>query len=178
MGAFLITGYPGTGKSSVAKELQKRGRAAYDTEAMRGYMHAVSITTGRRIPIPNPVPSGWFNDTGACIWDAVKLPQLLAQPKTVFVCALADNQEAFYHLFDAIFLLVLDQTIMRHRLVLRTTCAYGKDDGELSDIFTYHRQFEQSLLAQGALPIDTDKPLPEVVNDILAHVQSLEPSNA
>jgi len=168
----LITGYPGTGKSSVAKELQRRGHVAYDTEAMRGYMHAESIQTGIRIPLPQPVPRGWFGTTGGYNWDIPRVTELLNTYDDVFICALADNQERLYELFDKIFLLTLDEVEMEQRLRSRNTTSYGKDPGELADILTYHQHFEESLLnGTGAIsiPVNAKPDLSEVVNEILDH---------
>jgi hypothetical protein len=167
MSKFLVTGYPGTGKSSIAHELQRRGHVAYDTESMRGYMYAESIQTGRRIPLPSPVPADWFDTTGRYVWDLSRIMKLMQQHDDVYICALADNQEELYGFFDKIFLLLLDETLMRHRLEQRTTTRYGKDSDELSDIMKMHRHFESSLLNAGAVSIHTDKALPDVVSEIL-----------
>jgi hypothetical protein len=167
----LITGYPGTGKSSVAKELQERGHAAYDTEAMRGYMHAESVENSRRIRVPSPVPRDWFDDIGNINWDIPRVTTLLNSHDDVFICALADNQEALYDLFDFIFLLTLDEIEMEQRLRSRTTTNYGKDSGELADIFVNHQHFEQSLRERGAIEISVKPALSEVVNEILGHVE-------
>ncbi|MBL8160061.1 hypothetical protein JNJ66_06420 [Candidatus Saccharibacteria bacterium] len=167
-GKFLITGYPGTGKSSVARALQHRGHTAYDTEAMPGYMHAESHG-GQRIHLPSPVPAGWFDRVGAYNWNVSRIERLLQQPGEAYFCALADNQPLFYDRFDKIFLLLLDETVMLQRLHSRTERAYGHDRQELSDIMLMHRHFEQSLVARGAVGITTQKALPEVVADILAH---------
>ena len=166
MAKFLITGYPGTGKSSVAHELHKHGHFAYDMESMRDYMHAEEIATGRRIPVPSPLPVDWFS-THRYIWDTKRVIQLLGSHDDVYICALADNQEELYPAFDKIFLLLLDTTLIQHRLEWRTTSQYGKDASELSDIMKMHRHFEDSLLNSGAISIRTDKALPEVVSEIL-----------
>ena len=89
----LVTGYPSTGKSSITKELRQRRHVAYDTETMRGYMHAESIQTGARIPLPQPVPRGWFGTTGGYNWDITRVIALLNAHEDIFICALADNQE-------------------------------------------------------------------------------------
>lgn len=166
MAKFLVTGYPSTGKSSIAHELRERGHFAYDTESMRGYMHAEEITSGRRVLLPSPVPADWFNSY-RYVWDIDRVTQLLGQHDDVYVCALADNQEELYSTFDKIFLLLLDETLMRHRLEWRTTTRYGKDRNELSDIMKMHGHFESSLLNAGAIGINTDKALPDVVSEIL-----------
>jgi len=167
----LVTGYPGTGKSSVAKELQRRGHTAYDTEAMRSYMHAESIQTGARIPLPQPVPRGWFETAGGYNWDIPRVTTLLNAHEDVFICALADNQEELYDMFDKIFLLTLNELEMEHRLRLRDTTDYGKDPGELADILVHHLHFEQGMLNNvGAVPVDATHAIPEVVNEILSHI--------
>lgn len=166
MAKFLVTGYPGTGKSSIAHELRQRGHFAYDTESMRGYMHAEDIATSRHIPLPSPVPAGWF-DTSRYVWDIDKVMRLLQQQDDVYICALADNQEELYAAFDKIFLLLLDTTLMRHRLEWRPATRYGKDTEELSDIMKMHQHFEDSLLNAGAIGINTDKALPDIVSEIL-----------
>jgi 2-phosphoglycerate kinase len=167
----LVTGYPGTGKSSVARELQRRGHVSYDTEAMRGYMHAESIQTGAKIPLPQPVPRGWFEVIGGYNWDIPRVTSLLNTHEDVFICALADNQESLYNMFDRIFLLTLNELEMERRLCSRITTDYGKDPGELADILVHHRHFEQSLLNNArAIPVDSAHAIPEVVNEILDHI--------
>ena len=166
MAKFLVTGYPGTGKSSVAHELRRRGHFAYDTESMRGYMHVENVETGRHVPLPSPVPAGWF-DTNSYVWDIIRVSQLLLEHDDVYLCALADNQEQLYAAFDKIFILLLDETLLRQRLESRSTTSYGKDSQELSDIMKMHRHFEASLLNAGAIAINTDKSLPDVVTEIL-----------
>ncbi|HSW80718.1 MAG TPA: AAA family ATPase [Candidatus Saccharimonadales bacterium] len=164
----LVTGYPGTGKSSVARELKKRGHNAYDTEGMRGYMHAQDIDTGEKIPIPTPVPRGWFDKVGNYNWDIPRIANLLASHEDVFLCSLADNQQILYDVFDFIFLLTLDDVELENRLRSRMTTNYGKNSGELSDIMTFHRRFEQSLLNLGAIEIKANRGIIEVTDEILS----------
>jgi broad-specificity NMP kinase len=163
----LVTGYPGTGKSSVARELQKRGYAAYDTEAMRGYMHAENVSTGKKITIPKPVPRGWFDTTGNYNWDIPRVEALINEHDDIFICALADNQELLYDLFDKIFVLTLDEAELEKRLLLRTSTEYGKDREELADILLLHKHFEDSLFDKGAIRIDVRRPVHDVANEII-----------
>lgn len=162
----LITGYPGTGKSTIAKALKTRGRHAYDTEAMRNFMHAEANSTSRRIAIPSPVPRGWFDTTGSYNWDVPRVTTLIQSYKDVFICALADNQEIFYPLFDKIFIL-LDEVELEKRLRLRFTTPYGKDRDELVDILLLHKHFEQSLIENGAVPINVQPSVIDIVDTIL-----------
>lgn len=163
----LITGYPGTGKSTIAKVLKARGRHSYDTEAMCNYMHAVNVHSGKRIAIPSPVPRGWFDTTGSYNWDIPRVTALLNSYEEIYICALADNQEEFYPLFDKIFILLLDEVELENRLLSRPTTPYGKDRDELADIMLLHKHFEQSLIESGAVPIDVHPSINEIVDTIL-----------
>jgi hypothetical protein len=169
----LVTGYPGTGKSSIAKSLKERGYDAYDIEAMPGYMHAVDSETGVKITLPSPVPRNWFENVGAYNWDSGRILRILDEHDDVYICALADNQKELYDSFDILFLLTLDEVDMESRLLSRMTTHYGKDQGELADILMNHRHFEDSLLNLGAHPINTKCALPEIVDEILTYARSL-----
>ncbi len=163
----LITGYPGTGKSTIAKALKIRGRHAYDTEAMRNYMHAEDIDSGKRIAVPSPVPRGWFDNTGSYNWDVNRVTGLINSFEDIYICALADNQEEFYSLFDKIFILLLDEVELENRLLLRSSTPYGKDKDELTDIMSLHTHFEQSLIEYGAIPINVHPSIDNIVERIL-----------
>jgi hypothetical protein len=64
----------------------------------------------------------------------VRVAELLKSYDDIFICALADNQADFYDI-DMIFVLTLDEPVMRQRLGSREKTDRGKDAGELSDIF-------------------------------------------
>jgi broad-specificity NMP kinase len=169
---YLITGFPGTGKTSIAAELKRRGHNAYDTENMRGYMHTESRVDGGRIQKPSDVPSGWYDTVGAYNWDTVKILTLLDGPNDKFICAKAHNQSEFFDKFDKIFVLTLDFTEVIKRLHNRPGKAIGKTDSELSDIIIMREHFERSLLGCGAIAIDVTKGLHEVTDEILQYTYS------
>lgn len=171
---FLITGFPGTGKTSISTELKRRGHYAYDTENMRGYMHTESRVDGKHIVKPSDVPSGWYDTVGAYNWDPIKISKLLDDPKDKFICAKAHNQLDFLDKFRKVFVLTLDETEMIERLRIRPGNAIGKTNSELSDILMLHRHFEQNLLGHNAIKIDVSKHVNDVVDEILAYVDEIK----
>jgi len=163
----LITGFPGMGKSAIATELKRRGHAAYDPETIRGYGYVTDRITGKHLHPPAPVPAGWFDTVGAQTWDQLKMRHLLAQPEDQFICGFAHNIHEFYEFFDYIFILTLDDVELEQRLLERRGSRIGKDAVELADIMRLHHQYERSLLARGAIALNTQHGVPELVDTIL-----------
>lgn len=167
---YLITGFPGMGKSSIAKELKRRGHTAYDPQAMHAYMHVESRANGKHLTAPEEVPRGWYDKVGAFNWNTVKIENLLKSTNDVFICSMAHNQSSFYDKFEYIFVLTLDDTELMARLNNRWGKTIGKAPSELADILAKHRGFEQSLLNRGAIKINVAHTLSEIVDQILHYI--------
>lgn len=163
----LITGFPGTGKSTIARELKRLGYMVVDPEEIPGYMHTESIETGERIAKPAIVPRGWYDTVGAYNWDRDKLARLLAQKGTLFVCSMAHNQADYYDRFDTLIVLTIDDSELERRLKQRAGQTLGKHPDELYDILRLHNAFEQKLCQRGAIPIDAGAPLEDVIDTII-----------
>lgn len=165
---ILITGFPGMGKTAIAAELKRRGHAAYDPEAMRGYMHLQNVETGQHIHKPVNPPRGWFDNVGAYNWDIPRVSSLLDAHEEVFICSLADNMDALWSRFDKVFVLTLDDLLLEQRIRERTTKGPGDDTTQLADVMMLHRHFENSLIAKGAFKLDVRPGVHELVDRILS----------
>src|SRR4051812_26902168 len=101
---YLITGVAGTGKSTIAKELRKRGYAAYDTE--EGFSYYADKQTGEPAVRPHEPTQEWY-DKHHRIFDEKVLVNLFKKhaDEPLFICSITANQAKFYPQFDKIFLL-------------------------------------------------------------------------
>lgn len=168
MPAYLITGYPATGKSSVADELARRGYAAYNTDDMPGLSHHA-----HKDGTPVDLSKGHIEDKSELewVWNKTKLKELLHSADQVFICAITSTQHEFYDQFDKIFVLTIDEATLKHRLLTRTTNDFGKHPNELKMLVDGREGFQQQMLKERAIPIDATQPLSKVADDIVAQIQ-------
>lgn len=166
MGKYLITGRGGTGKSTIALELQQRGYSAFDGDTVPELARWEDRNTGE----PIVVDSAGFIDFEkvAWAWNTEVLKDLLGTSNNLFLCGSSSNQADSYHLFDAIFILVLDPTAHDFRLRTRES-DYGKHPDLRRKIIAGHQKFAKELIDAGATPIDAMQPLEKVVDSIVEH---------
>jgi broad-specificity NMP kinase len=172
---ILVTGQAGSGKSSVAAELVRRGLVAYDTDAMSNVTGFDSVETGEPMSwdeIGHPVD---FRQV-AWNWRLDKLHELLGSADDVFVCAITSNTVENAHLFDRIFVLVPDRETLTRRLRERTNNTFGKDPAEAEPVLAHNDVIAAEWRARGGTPIDSARPLGQVVDEILRLVDYSEAS--
>lgn len=147
----LVTGMSGTGKSTVAAELRRRGRAAFDADA-----------DGFTAPAAG----------GSWAWRVDEIARLLADAgdSLVFFAGCSDEQARLH--WDLQVVLTVPEAVLVERLATRSSNGYGKGAGELDRVLADQREIEPLLLASADLVIDTRQPLSTVVAAILDLVES------
>jgi broad-specificity NMP kinase len=163
---YLITGVAGTGKSSVAGELTKRGLAAYDADA--GFSHYAAKSSGEKVIRPLEPTLEWYADHER-VFDERILKNLFKKhtSEPLFICSITANQKRFYPDFNKIFLLQAPDELVEERLNTRTNSHFGKQAFDRQRVIAGHKAFDHELLAAGAVPIDSTRPITEVVDAIL-----------
>ena len=156
---FLVEGVSGTGKSSVCRELRRRGFAAVDGDRELAYQG--DPTTGERT-------EGVTHEHH--IWDMEKVRSIAANQEeaVTFFCGGSRNFRHFLDLFDEVFVLEVDVDTLNQRLDLRDDDDWGKHPSERELILRLHASKED--IPSGGIALDGTKPLAEVVDEILACV--------
>ncbi|MER5458831.1 AAA family ATPase [Micromonospora sp. NPDC002389] len=156
---YLVEGVSGTGKTSVCKELQRRGHHAVNGDRELAYQG--DPETGEPV-------DGFGHEHH--IWRIEDVRALVArddEPLTFF-CGGSRNFSKFIDLFDGVFVLDVDLETLRRRLDARPTEEWGGRPAERALIERLHRTRED-IPSSGVL-IDATAPLSSVVDDILRHV--------
>src|SRR5688572_1369185 len=153
---FLIEGVSGTGKTSVCRELQRRGYHAIngDTElAYQGDPETGQPTDGLRHEHH--------------IWHIDKVKSLVANQDhaETFFCGGSRNFSKFIDLFDGVFVLEVDLDTLQRRLDERPDDEWGGKQSERDRIVRLHQTKKDT--PKDGIVIDASKPLARVVDEII-----------
>lgn len=158
---FLIEGVSGTGKSSVCKELQRRGYHAINGDNELAYQG--DPETGE--------PTAGFTHEHH-IWDIEKVKALVENrdEAITFFCGGSRNFCKFIDLFDGVFVLEVDADTLNRRLDQRPENEWGGKRSERELIARLHHTKED--VPKTGITIDATRPLANVVDEILHQCQA------
>lgn len=165
---YLIEGVSGTGKTSVATELQQRGyhvvhgdrELAYQGDPRTGEA-LVSSQHGQ-----NSLDINFRHRHH--IWHLDKVKSLVADKShpISFFCGGSRNFHRFIDLFDGVFVLDVDPETLKRRLAGRAEDEFGGKPDERELVLRVYATKEDT--PKDATTIDATRPLASVVDDILS----------
>ena len=139
MARVLLTGMSGTGKTTVLRELERRGHLTVDTDY-----------------------DGWVLPNGT--WDEPRMADLLAAHPDVVVSGTVENQVGFYDRFDHVVLLSAPLHVLLERVRRRSDNPYGRSAEQRAEIAQYTRTVEPLLRKGATLELDGQRPVPELAD--------------
>lgn len=160
---IYVTGVAGSGKSSIVRALSAEGIAAVDMDL--GLCHWENRETGGMAGWEPGRSEEWYASHG-WMCDTPELENILDTNENIVVVGLSSNQEEYLARFDKVFILHCSPETVIARLNARTDSDYGKHPAEQARLLAWQKTFEAEMVAKGAIPLDADRPLAEVVADI------------
>lgn len=134
----------GAGKSTVLRELGRRGHFTVDTDY-----------------------GGWVLPDGT--WDEARMAGLLDLHSQVVVSGTVGNQGRFYGRFDYIVLLHAPLDVLLDRTARRTDNPYGKTAAHRAEIAYYTEEIVPLLRRSATIELDGRRPANELA-DALEHL--------
>ena len=165
MGKYLITGRPGSGKTTVIEALKRRGFQAFNTDDMPEVTKLEEQETGKPVSWPAGVV-----DWKRYIWNWQEdgLRKLLQGGDDVFIGAVVGNQQKFYPLFDKIFALTVGADTLRKRL---DSHAHPRTVEEKEQAIAVHYDKQARFEKQELILIPADGSVDEIIDNILARLK-------
>ncbi|MFT4181282.1 MAG: AAA family ATPase [Rhizobium sp.] len=165
---YLIEGVSGTGKTSVATELQRRGYHVIHGDRELAYQG--DPRTGD--PLDEAAREQILLDVVLShkhhLWNVDKVKSLVADRchPISFFCGGSRNFHRFIDLFDGVFVLDVDLDTLKRRLAGRAEDEFGGKPAERDLVIRVHATKED--IPGSATTIDATAPLTRVVDDILS----------
>jgi hypothetical protein len=171
---IYVTGISGSGKSAVLQELRRRGQGAFGVDE-DGYGRWLDRRTGeeRTYPVDSGMldPHEWYADHD-WVLDVNKIAELKKHVDRdairVFLCGVAGGDAEAWEYFDVVCALVIDEATIRARIDLRDDSWYGKRPHELDQVLAWNVGYTDTYRGFGAVIVDATKPLPVVVDAVIA----------
>jgi dephospho-CoA kinase len=165
MKKIYITGVSGTGKTTISKELNKRGYYAISIDEEENLCSWVNQENGKRY-VGEAELNPEFVDRHDWICN-IELLKKLMEKDLVFVLGMAGNQDDFLQLFDKVLLLECSPETFCARIDQRTDNDFGKHPEIREQILRRYKSYAEKMLAKGAISINTEKSINEVVEEVL-----------
>lgn len=166
---FFITGVSGAGKSTVAEKLAEKGVFSIDADSVKGLTHWIDKNTKEKSEWHPGMTKGWYWKNEYICYKEKLIGLINSSPKDIVVVAgLFNNRLELRDLFDKVFLLQCKEETFLKRITERGNHNFGKHILEKENILSWYKNFEREVLEEGAVPINTDKPLTDVVDEIFS----------
>lgn len=165
MGRYLIAGWAGSGKSTIAAALRARGLPSLDSDDVPGLSNWRNRETGEIVSVDYSKPIdidklGWM-------WDNAVFEDLLKQYPTLYFCGNTSYLWHFVDRFDKFFALNISEETQRKRLETRSNSVYGKEPSVLARTLAAQKRFIVEAPQYNAHIINAEQPVDDIVAEII-----------
>lgn len=177
MPLIYITGIPGSGKSTVRRELLLRGYEVYGG-AEDNLAAFYNLDTGKQVEgwvSANDRTEEWNSQhTWKIPRETVRELKDSSSDKTIFLCAVTKNDKTeLWDLFDLVIALTIDEKTLRERLLNRTNNDVGKTKHELQALVERQKGIAGEYLNLGVVFVDATQSIETVVAEVLKKAKAV-----
>lgn len=166
MGLIYVTGTSGVGKTTVGKELGRRGYVVYDVD-VDGLACWYENESGREVPMSDRRDDRWYAE------HTYRLPpetvrRLTPRGGIAFIAGAVGNEDQIWDLFDLVIQLTVDAATLEERL--RARGSFGSGGDELARVLAWQRRADLDNVRYGARPVSAEGPPGQVADLVLGAV--------
>jgi broad-specificity NMP kinase len=166
----LIAGISGSGKTSILRELKSRGHKTCELENVPGLVRVIDKNSGQIVSHYDEDVESLSRVSWLLLED--RLVELLDVSKGHFVfysCFPATNLVSLVDHFDRRFLLRAEPAVLRQRMTARSG-EFGKKSEVQDWVMSWKDSWEESIIRAGAKPIDSNRSVQEIAQELLDDV--------
>ena len=173
--SILITGVPGSGKSTLCKYLKKKGYETHDLDENEDIFSMLYSKTGK---IAKDYKRHDLDKVKLVTWtcDPKKLEKLISKQKNnlAFYCSAGfkSNVEETIHMFDDVILLQPTSGEMQRRLSSRPSKKFGGSTSVRGYILKNRKSWENKIKSYKPIVINADMGIEEVSTSILNKIRN------
>ncbi len=165
---IIVTGTSGSGKTTVARQLIKRGEVAFDSKINPKLYQFVD--TGGNVATSVKLNDDDWRSTYKWSLNREELEELLrrhSEASRVFLCGRA-NLFQYWDIADRVFLLKVDKETLLTRLNNESRDnLFAKDASTQQRLVSDLEKIQNKIIEKGAIVIEATKPIDDVVNQVL-----------
>jgi dephospho-CoA kinase len=171
MKKILITGMSASGKTTLGSELLKRGYFVIDLDKSDTCSWQNRETKKPAEYFPGCGSKFFADNEWFCDFSKVEdIINSSAKEGPVFIVGITTNIFSLLNNFDKIYLLKINQDVLKHRLAHRNTNSFGKDEKDREWIISSLNPFQQKMESAGAIPLDGTKPVIGLADKVTAEI--------
>ena len=180
--SVLVIGVSGSGKSFICDKMIKLGYTAYDLEDINGMFNMVNKSTHKTIS-----EKEWEDNKHDLeyvkqhdsLCNIKKLQELIDRninkdilDGVVLYFGTASNTDEILSLFNKVILLKTSSDTIRKRLDVRTSNDFGRASKVQNWLFEWKDWWEDHIQEKGAMTIDANHDVEEIIRDILSAIKA------
>jgi broad-specificity NMP kinase len=163
---IFITGISGTGKTTLGRNLKEKGFSVIDIDEDR-LCHWYNKETGNVVDYKAELNKD-FISKHSWMCDIKKLKDLIdISSNPVFIIGMPENIDEIISISDKIIILKCSPETFISRILEREDNDFGKDESAQKEILQMYTLFETKMDTLGAIPVDTEDSIDNVVKKVL-----------